>query len=822
MSTTGNHNESTVPRDYITRLNEVFERIAGWSYDHRWIVLAACLAVLGGSMYLASKARIDNSYEAYFDQGDTTYQAYLQYRDDFGSDEVSYLMYEAPDFPHGPWNLEVMRKIARLTEALEKEVPFVYEATSLVNAELIEGVPDGIEIGDLLDDFPETQEELLQARETFLGKPSYVGGILSADARYGAINIEMDRSSTDPIEEIRVDPDGGDGLPNLYPQATEDKIEEIIARPEYEGIRFYHSGDVPLNAAYNNIIDEESSKLSYISSLVISALLAFFFRSLIGVLGPMAVVQLSILVAVAVAVLLGWRLDMMFGSVPNLLTAVGVAHSVHILSEFRALYAELGDRREAVCRTLYLVGAPCLLTSLTTATGFLALSFVPIKAIAHMAVYSAAGVIAAFVLSLTLLMVFLSFGRRQPRRPPTERLLLRSKGGRLMIGALVAVARFDIRHRKAILVGFAAAFVLSVVGIGRLTVDSNWLADFSERVPLKYVTKHVDDVMGGMTNIVYLFDSGEPDGIKDPAVLREIERVEIEAAKRSDLVKKTYSLLDILKDLNQAFHEGDPAYYTLPETRNLVAQYLLLYENSGGEEAEEWVSSDFSRANLELRLRITETSHTAKLVEGIAAYLEKEPLEESSVSLTGIGALWLVLLDYLTASQINGFLLAFVAIAIMMCFIFRSLKTGFISMLPNVSPVFLTLGMMGWLGIPLDYNKILIASVAIGIAVDDTIHLVSRYHHEFLKTGDYQQALLTAMQDVGRALFITSIALVAGFLVFLFSVLDAKANFGILLACTIVTALIADFLLMPALVMTLHPFGPPGQQRLEKEMPEAA
>jgi predicted RND superfamily exporter protein len=800
--------ERPLRRDYIAFLNRGFARIGGWSYDHRWIVAAACLGVLAGSLYLASTARIDNSYEAYFDYDDPAYLAYLQYRDDFGSDEVSYVLYDAPGHEYGIWDLEVMRKIAQLTDALEEEVPFIYEATSLANAELIQGVPGGIEIRKLWRDLPHTQEAVLEAREEFLGKPLYVGGLVSRDAAYGAISIDMDRTSTDPIEEIQLDPEGGDGLNNLYPQVTGEKIEEILARPEYAGIRFYHSGDVPLNTAYNRIIEREGPLLSRITAVVISALLAFFFRSLMAVIGPMAVVQLSIIVAVAVVGLLGWKLDLMFGSVPNLLTAVGVAHSVHILSEFRALHAELGDRREALCRTLQLVGAPCLLTSLTTATGFYALSISPIKAISHMGAYSAAGVIAAFVLSITLLTVFLSFGRRTPRRRASERQQLRAKGGQWMIEALSAVARFDIRHRRAILVAFGLVFLASAMGIGRLRVDSNWLDDFSERVPIKHATQHIDDVMGGMSNLVYVFDTGEMEGIKDPGVLRDIERLQLEAEKSDHLVRKTYSIVDILKDLNQAFHDGDPAYYAIPETRELVAQYLLLYESSGGDEVEEYVSTDFRRANLELRLGIMEISHTAKLTAELDAYLGAHPVRSASIQLTGIGALWLQLLDYITQSQIRSFLLAFVVIAAMMCFIFRSLKTGFISMAPNLSPVILTLGVMGWVGIPLDYYKITIASVAIGIAVDDTIHLVSRYHYEFQRSGDYQRALVAAMCDVGRALFITSVALVLGFLVFLFSVLDATANHGLLLAGTIIAALIADILLMPTLVMTLHPFGP--------------
>jgi predicted RND superfamily exporter protein len=162
------------------------------------------------------------------------------------------------------------------------------------------------------------------------------------------------------------------------------------------------------------------------------------------------------------------------------------------------------------------------------------------------------------------------------------------------------------------------------------------------------------------------------------------------------------------------------------------------------------------------------------------------------------------------SSQTQGVLIAFSVIAVLMCLIFRSVKTGLISMMPNLSPVFLTLGAMGFLGIPLDYNKLFIATVAIGIAVDDTIHLVSRYHHEFKICGNYEEALRASMADVGRALVITSVTLVCGFSVLLFSLLDAQAMFGILLSSTIVVALIADFLLMPALVLTLEPFGPEG------------
>jgi predicted RND superfamily exporter protein len=792
---------------YVERLSLLFERLGGWSYDHSLVVFSICLLLLGASALLASGIRFDNSFETYFDRDDPAYAAYLQYREDFGSDEVSYVLYRAPGTPHGPWDLQVMRKIERLTEALEDEVPFVKEVTSLVNVEFLEPMPGGIEIYGLLEDLPESQEALLEIKQKVLRKPLYVGALASADGEHAAIVIEMEKSSVDPLEEIVLDPEGGTGLENLYPQVSYQKVEEILARPEYRGIEFFHSGDVPLNAVINQITASEGLALAMICFALIGALLLLFFPGAIGLFGPLAVVALSIMVSLALMRLLGWGFDLIAGVLPTLLVAVGVADSVHILSEFRFYHATLGDRREAVRRTLYLVGTPCLLTSLTTAAGFLAMSVAPIKTIAHLGVYSAAGVIAAFFLSVTLLVVFLSLGRRRPRRGVTEGEKLRAKGGRVINGTLAAVARFDVRHRRGILVFFAAVFVFSGLGIARLRVDSNFLTDFSEEVPIRGITLYVDDVMGGTNSFIYLFDTGLADGIKQPAVLREIERLQAEADRHSFVVKKTISIVDVLKDINQSFHDGDPAFHVLPESRELVAQYLLLYEMSGGDELEDYVSSDYSRASLELRCRWTDTALQAEMAAELDAYLEARPLRASTASVTGIGALWLQLMDYITESQIRGFLLAFAAIAIMMCLLFRSIEIGLIAMVPNLASVALTLGAMGWLEIPLDYTRLLIAPVAIGIAVDFSIHHVTRFRHEFLRCRDYRQALHASMTDVGRALLITSAVLVLGFLVLLFSRMDAQASFGTLLAATLLMALVADFLLLPALVMTFEPFG---------------
>ena len=793
-------------RDAMSGLGTLFEAVGAWSYDHRWIVIVASFAVWGLAGFLSSGARVDNSVAAFFDTDDPTYGAYLQYRDDFESDEIGYIVYRAEG---GAWDLGLMHKIEKLTRALEDEVPFVKEVTSLSNVEFMEGAPpDDILVYDLLAEFPETQEELFVIRDKVMKKPMYVGGLVSADGELGAVIVEMTRSSVDAVEKIRLDPDGGDGLHNLYPQVSFEAIEAILQRPEYDGIEFFHSGDVAFNATYNTVLFEEDMPLLMaLSFLVITLSLILVFRRPMGVIGPFMVVAFAMAVSVGVIGLIGWDIDFMFGLMPTLLITVGVADSVHILSELDIYQRRLGNRRDAIRRTLYLVGPPCLLTSLTTAAGFLSLSLSSVKSVAHLAVYSAAGVIAAFIASITILIAFLCFGRQNLAQASPKKERARAKRGKVLGAALHSVATFVIRFRNPILIVSAVIFVASGWGISMLTVDSNFLHEFSEKVPVRQTTQFVDDHMAGTYSIVYVFHSGEPDGIKEPAVLREMERVQREA-ERHPLVTKTYSLVDLMKDINQSFHNGDPAYYKIPESRELVAQYLLVYEMSGGEEIRDYLSIDYARATLELRCKMASTSRLQGIVDQIDAHLDEEPLRASTFSVSGIGALWLVFVEYITWSQIQGALIALTVVSLMMIVVFRSVKIGLVSMIPNVTPVILVIGGMGWLGVHLDYYRLLIAPVAIGIAVDDTIHLMTRYNHEFAKLGDYKKALYASMDGVGRALFITSAILVAGFLTNVFSVMDGQKSFGILLATVIAAALVADFLLMPALILWLKPFGP--------------
>jgi predicted RND superfamily exporter protein len=801
--------------------NRGFRKLAEICFDFRWPVLVFTVALMWGAGELSQQVVFDASYENYFHEGDRTYQAYEAYRDDFGSDEISYIGFEVSDLEHGPWNIGAMEKLIDLTQAFEDEVPFIYEVTSLANAELTIGTEEGLDISKIADDWPLTQEELLERREAYLAKPLLVGGIINEDADFGALILEMDRSSTDPPEEIlapegqRPFADDLENTENFYPQVTDRKIAEILERPEYSDFSFYVSGDVQINAYYNRVLFEEPQHLRNIAMLIIGAILLVVFRSLIAATVTLGVVLLGVLTILAIMAVCGHKLGMGFGSTPTLLVAIGVAHSVHVLSEFGANLSLGMPRREALVNTMGLVGVPCLLTSITTAAGFASMSFGPIKTLAQGGLVNATGVLVVFTLSVTVLVSILAVDWLAVFRKPERTEVAASTGShptsaldaRIEL-ALEFVVRTNLKYRGALLWAFSAFLVLCAWGASQVAVDSNYLKDFWRSSLIYQHTVKVDSEMGGTTNVVYLFDSGIDDGIKEPATLREIDRLQQRANEEDWLVTKTYSIVDVIKDLNQSLHGDDPAYYTIPDTREAIAQYLLLYESSGGEEAEEYVTSDYRRANLELRLRMDATAAMHRLTTDLDASIKAQPFEESEVSLTGIGSLWLILLDYIVSSQLQGLSIAFSIITLLMIALFRSVKIGLISMVPNLAPVLLALGAMGWLGISLDYTKATIASICLGISVDDTIHLMTRFHHEFERRGNYEAALRAALRDVGRALVITSIALVFGFSALAFSELRSQATFGMLLSSSLVAALVADFFFMPALVLRFRPFGP--------------
>ena len=286
--------------------------------------------------------------------------------------------------------------------------------------------------------------------------------------------------------------------------------------------------------------------------------------------------------------------------------------------------------------------------------------------------------------------------------------------------------------------------------------------------------------------------------------VQALKRIQDFAAAQSYLVKKTYSVVDIIKDMNCSFHNNDKAFYRLPDSDEEVSQLLLLYEMSGGEEFERLVSADMSTARLTVCVQTTDTGTSKRFHDDLVAFIESIRPDAYTYGITGVSFLVLEANRYTAQTQLKSIILALAIVSLMMTIVFRSFTIGVISMFPNIFPILITLAFMGFTGIWLDSMKTLIASIAIGLAVDDTIHFMSRYRLEFSRLRNYGRALDT---EVGRAITITTIILVIGFGSATVSKLNDVFYFGMLSAMCIFLALLADYFLCPALILFFRPFG---------------
>lgn len=793
--------------DFQATADRLFGQFGLWLAHHRWLVLIAFIVVIGSAITFAALVRTDNSFDSYFNPSDPTYKNYTNYQYDFGSDEITYIVYKAPTKEHGPFDLGIMNKINQLTEELENEVPFVKEVTSLTNVEIMEAEDDFLNIQEMAIDFPEDQAELLQLKQLFLSKPIYVNGLISPDASHAAIIIEMSRTSSDPIEELRADPDAGDALGNLYPQASYNTIISILSRPEYQDIEFFLTGDVPMNTAYNVIITEESILLTGLSLLLIAVIsVCFFRRSWIGFLAPLAIVLLGLITTIGFMGLAGYDMGIMFLVVPTMVTAIGVAQTVHLIAEHKH-NRDLGhDQKTVIRNTLEHVGLPCLLAAVTTSIGFLGMSSSDLKAIADLSVYLGVGVFLTFLISMAVMILVMAFQSQTPSAKQNTSTQTDDEAGRFnaLLQGIVSINR---HHPIGVLVASAVILIVSLMGVSQLKIGFNFLTEFKPHTTLRSDSTYIESVMGGISGMVYIFDSGSSDGIKKHDFLQKVERLQT-IADQHPLIEKSYSIVDILKDINQTFHNDDPAFYKLPESDNLIAQYLLMYEISGGSELEDYITGDYSRTVLELRVHSSESYNVKAMVNEFQQAIDNELNATDKINKTGIGALWVQMGEYIASSQITGYSITFSIIALILCLVFGSIKVGVIAMIPNLLPILVVLGVMGWADLHLDYMRLLLATVAIGIAVDDTVHMMSRFRREFLRLGNYQAAMQASLLGVGRAIIITSVILTLSFSIFLVSDMAVLASFGVLLSITIFAALLADLFLMPVLLIKLKPFGP--------------
>ena len=373
---------------------------------------------------------------------------------------------------------------------------------------------------------------------------------------------------------------------------------------------------------------------------------------------------------------------------------------------------------------------------------------------------------------------------------------------------LMGCGHFATIHSRLMILAWFFLLCLAGLGITRMTLSHDPISWFAKDDPMRVAMERIDEGLSGSMFVDMVIDTGVENGVQDPALLEDMEQMSrfvLGIAQGDVRVAKTISLTDIVKETHQALNENRAEFYVIPSERMLVAQELLLFENSGSDDLEKLVDSQFSEARLTMQMPFEDAVHYLPLFQRIEEGASEIFGERASVVLTGESIMMARVVDILTSNLIKTYILAFMIITPMMMLLLGSFRFGLVSMIPNLAPLVLTLGIMGWAGIPLEIFTLLIGSIALGLAVDDTVHFMHNFRRYYERSGDVAWAVRETLSTTGEALLFTSIVLSCGFFIYMFANMSNLVYFGMLTGLTIIFAFLADLLLAPALMKELAP-----------------
>lgn len=740
------------------------------------LVLLMGLAVLGLVDLKTGQPRItiDPSTDSMLPADDPAGAYFAKVRRQFGSEETLLVMVSGDDI----FTPENLAGIKQLTEKIEK-LDSVERVSSLATALNIRSEQGELRIDPFFDEVPRDAAALSDLRERALSDPIYAGNLVSDDGTASLINVHLLDLSEQEILASGVDA-----------EITRLSLEQFGSE------RVSIAGSPHIKAEMNRAIVDNTMLLVPLSWLGMGLWAFMVFRTLRGVLIPLVAIQISLLGTFAFVAVVFGSLNIITVAAPPILVVFGLAYTIHVLTCYNdALRGNFGpwrDRREAVCLALRRVAVPTVFTGLTTAIGFLSLLASPLPAVRQFGVFCGVGALVTTVVALTFAPAVLNL-------LPIPRHVRDGRGDIWMARALEWIAALVRRHRRRILIVWSVLALVALAGIPQLSVSTSTVKDFKQDNPVRIDFETVNERLEGANAINVVLEASDPGGFLEPANLVVLEEVGRWVESQPE-VGGTTSFVDYLKAINRGFHDDADEYLEVPASRELVSQLLLLGAN---DELEQFIDSDYQIANMVVRTRSVDTDEVSALADRIEGRLQDlgDGLEGA---VTGNAVLLSRTMDDIAVGQARSLVLALVTIYGVLVVLFTSVRMGFLALLPNAVPVAFFFGILGWFGFPLNTSTSLVACLVLGIAVDDTIHLLVQFNDASKRRGDEDLGVVEALRIVGPPVTYTTGALVVGFMFMIPSVLQTVSDFGILCALTLALAWMIDLTLTPALAMGMR------------------
>jgi len=785
-----------------------FRGMAGRIYDRAVLFIALSVLVAAGLVVHLPKLNIDTSNESFFHKTDPIVKDYHDFQAQFGWDETVVLALEPRDI----FDPAFLTKLKALHNELLENVPHLADITSMVNARNTRGEEDRLVVEDLLEDFPRTRADLAALKARVMSNPLYINRLISADGSMTTIILETDLTASDDDEEALMDgfADQDAGAGTVLDGAAKNAIADEVVTVVRDIVAKYNAKDFPVLVAGSPVVikdtdlamQKDMGRFLLLAMGLVGLCLFIMFRRASGVFLPLLAVLLSLVSTLGFMGFCRVPFTIPNMIMPSFLLAVGVGASVHILSLVFRHFDQTGDKREAIAHALDHSGLAVVMTSLTTAAGLVSFSTTEMAPVANLGIFAGAGVIISLFYTLVLLPALLSF------IPLKQKKNVGQEFAPDRFDALLDwVTGFSTTHAKAIvavtvLILAAGTFSAAMLRFSHDTLK--WLpASWSSR----QATEKIDAVMGGTLNLEVLVDTGRKNGLYDPHILKSLDNLAKEIGRYDDgkiRVAKAASVADVLKEIHKALNENRPAFYAIPENRALIPQEFLLFENSGSDDLEKVIDRSYRLARFTIQVPWLDIFHYMPLLDKVKIRFETELGDRAVIRTTGVLRLFASTVTAAAHSMAQGYLTAAITITLMMICLLGSLRMGLISMIPNLAPVVLVMGMMYWTGLPLDVFTMMIGAVALGLAVDDTVHFMNgfcRYHRE---EKSVRAAVRKTLHTSGRAMLVTTTVLTIGFFVYTFAFMENLVRFGLLTGLAILLALVADFFCVPAIMTLMH------------------
>ena len=751
---------------------------------YRWRFLLTGIAVAGAIAFVprANITDIDNDITAWFSKSDPVYKDYERFREEFGGTRTLIVALQA-DSPERMFSAETLRYIEQVTGDIER-VETVQRVHSLATATIVDAVADGLEVRPLIELAARRSPDVVRRRA--LDDDLIRGDLVSDDATVTALIVSFDEER---IDEVRA--------------GVIQHIHDVVDPRLPAGVRAYYNGSLEISETYNRItLDNQRKFVPPIFVLTVLAIYAMF-RSVRKTAVTMLAVGISVLWTLGLYSLFGFSYNVLSSMILPLIVVLAIADDVHIMQHWEEERSRLGGDapkhiEQIFKNTVAHLAAPLLGASATTALGMLSLATSDVVAVRSFGVGSAVGIMVDFAISLVVMPTFLSLVRQESITTPHERYLL---------PPLQRVARWSTRHPGRVFTACVLVGAVAALGMFRLRVDTNHINFFSARHPLGESAAVIDTKLAGVYSFQIMLE-GPPDSLNTPDALRRMDRLE-EQLRRAPYVRKVTSLADYVKRIHRELNDGKPEAAVIPADQETIAQELLVFTlgGEGRHELERIAASDFSRAQISIKLQSMSSDLVLQQVEETDR-LAKAAFEGTGITAmtTGSGRLFSTLDHYLVTSQLRSFGTAFVTVFGVIFIVFRSFRFGLLTIVPNALPVIAVLGVMGYLGISMNIATVMVASVALGVVDDDTVHFINRYRREIAAGASTDEAIQTATSHEGRASLTTAIINSCGYGVLLLSEYKPTAWFGGLLALTMAVAFLAEVLILPATIKMLPGF----------------